>query len=133
MACLFTVEFLKFGTVGAFNCGVDWGFFYLFNWLMKDKHYLLAKAMSFCIAATSAYMMNRFWTFKSKETDVLKQSLKYLVVSVVGLGINLLIMYILVGFFKQRYIVGLVIATGLVAFWNFFCNKFWTFNDTINR
>jgi len=132
LACLFTVEFLKFGAVGTFNCGVDWGLFYLLNWLLKGN-YLLAKALSFTISAISAYLLNRYWTFKSKDTDVLKQSLKYFVVSVVGLLINLIIMYVVVGIFHQRKIFGLILATGLVAFWNYFCNKFWTFKDTLKK
>ena len=123
-------QFIKFALVGLFNTGVDWGFYLLFNRVFH-LHYLLAKAGSFCIAALSSYIMNRCWTFRSQERRVLQQSLKFLVVSVIGLGLNTGIFYLCVHLLHLFDILGLFFATGLVTFWNYFANKFWTFRDVL--
>ncbi|MCL5037078.1 MAG: GtrA family protein [Chloroflexi bacterium] len=122
--------FIKFCMVGLFNTGVDWGFFYLFMWLFfSEKTYIIAKICSFSISCVSSYTMNRLWTFQSKEKKVAWQFFKFLLVSIIGLLLNASIMYLIVSVFHQKYIVGLFFATGMVTFWNFFINKFWTFKD----
>ena len=123
-------QFIKFCMVGTFNVFVDWGFFYLFMWLIfPDDLYLVAKVCSFAIACVSSYIMNRIWTFQSKERKVAKQFLKFVIVSVIGMALNAGIMYLIVSGLNQKYIVGLFFATGMVTFWNFFVNKYWTFKD----
>jgi GtrA-like protein len=52
----------------------------------------LAKGISFSLAVVSNYMLNRFWTHPdSRSKSVLAQITQFAVVSLVGLGINLVV------------------------------------------
>ena len=48
-------------------------------------------------------------------------------VSLIGLGINTLILYIFNEKLKWNFYLSKVFATGVVMLWNFFANNFFTF------
>lgn len=121
-------QFIKFGIVGASGTLVDWVFYFaLTRW--GHLFYLVAKTISFVVAAINNYIWNRVWTFKSTEKNITKQFLKFFIVSAIGLGFNLLIMKFVVERLKWSDLIGLVLATAVVMIWNFLVNKFWTFRD----
>jgi len=125
-------QFVKFAVVGAINTVVDWAVYFLimkFTGWSTQSLKQIAKALSFIVSATSSYIMNRVWTFRSKDKQVLKQAGKFFAVALVGLGLNNFIFYIITGILHWKDIFGLIIATGLVLFWNFFANKRWTFKE----
>ncbi|TES95224.1 GtrA family protein [Patescibacteria group bacterium] len=119
-------QFLKFCVVGTVGTAIDFGLFYL---LVESAHiwYLLAATISFIVAVINNYIFNKFWTFEDRDKDFLRQFGRFLVVSIIGLGLNVLILYILVEFAGMWYILAKVLATGVVLIWNFFANKYWTF------
>ena len=119
-------QFVKFGIVGFSSAMIDWGVFYGVIYLFHP-YYLYAKVISFIISVTNSYIWNRRWTFRSQNDKKMHEFSKFMVVAVVGLSLNTLIMYIAVEKFNLRYIFGLLFATGMVLFWNFFVNKYWTF------
>jgi putative flippase GtrA len=89
-------------------------------------HYLLAATGSFLVAVTSNYTWNRLWTFRHQRGHVAYQGLRFLVVSTVALGANLVVLYVLV-----RLGVGKIPAQAaaivLVTPLNFVGNKLWSF------
>lgn len=122
-------QFIKFSLVGASGTIVDWVFYFvLTRWL--GIFYLIAKTLSFVIAAINNYVWNRIWTFRSKEKNITGEFAKFFLVSLVGLGLNVLIMYLAVDKLAISDLWGLVLATAVVTFWNFLANKFWTFKNT---
>ena len=122
-------QFIKFGIVGASSAIIDWSIFYLLN-LTFGVYYLIAKVLSFSVAVINSFICNRRWTFRSQDPNRRKEFTKFLIIATVGLSINTLIMYIVVSVFGQRKIVGLIFATGIVTFWNFLANKFYTFKES---
>jgi len=121
-------QFVKFAVVGVGGTAVDWVFYFAFTrWFAI--FYLLAKALSFLIAAINNYIWNRIWTFESHQKKVALEFSKFFVVSLVGLGFNTLIMYLVVDKLRFNDFWGLVLATAAVMLWNFFANKFWTFKN----
>jgi len=121
-------QFIKFGIVGVSGTIIDWAFYFIFNrWF--NIYYLISKTLSFILAALNNYIWNRVWTFKSKEKNVLGEFIKFFIVSLVGLGLNVIIMFIIVSKFHLKDIYGLAIATASVMLWNFFANKYWTFKE----
>ncbi len=50
-------------------------------------------------------------------------------ISIIGLGINNLIIYILTEKFKLNFYVSKIIATIIVTVWNFFANYLFTFKQ----
>jgi len=132
-------QFVKFSIVGAVNTLVDWIFFYLFKSLFMGGFGLanlqmarqLAKAASFVVSASSGYVMNRKWTFRSADKNVAKEALKFMIVALGGLVINQAVFYVVTSKLAWRDIFGLAIATASAMFWNFIMNKKWTFKAQI--
>lgn len=121
-------QFIKFAIVGASGTAIDWIlYFALTRWV--HLFYLVAKTISFILAAANNYIWNRTWTFRSTEKNILKQFLKFFAVSAVGLGFNLLIMRFVVEYLGWSDLIGLILATVVVMVWNFSVNKFWTFKE----
>ena len=59
-------------------------------------HYLPAAAVAFCIAWTNNFVLNKYWTFRRHELSALRQASRYLLVSVLALGLNLLALHLIV-------------------------------------
>ena len=136
-------KFVKFGIVGLSGMVVDFGVLYL----MRDVVGLgdiLSNTISFTAAATSNYFLNRIWTFRSHEKQVGKEYLKFLLVSVIGLGINngvLLLSNLLWPEAYQHGVLSLfgltidyfylfkLLAIAVTTLWNFFGNLLFTFKN----
>jgi len=86
-------------------------------------------------ALVNSYFWNKFWTFRKKEGGGVGEFCQFLLVSVVGFGINVgtatLVINVInpVGNFspEQWANVGFLAATFLSLTWNFIGYKFWVF------
>ena len=123
---LFILKFLKFGVVGFSGVFVDFGITYLFKEIIKINKYV-SNAIGFICAATSNYILNRIWTFQSENADVATEYGKFMLVSVIGLGINSLTLYILTDKLKWNFYLSKIFAIGMATLWNFFANLLFTF------
>lgn len=121
-------QFVKFSIVGISGMVVDWLFYFVATRIFH-LFYLIAKIISFIFAATNNYVWNRIWTFRSKQKKITTEFYKFFFVSTLGLGFNALIMYFLVGVLKLNDLLGWLLATLVVLFWNFAANKIWVFNN----
>ena len=129
-------KFVKFGVVGASGAVIDFGVTALCKGIIGIPE-LLANAIGFTLAATSNYYFNRVWTWKSTSKDVGTEYAKFFFVSLVGLGLNSLIVFLLKDVcIVPRFVdttldwdfwVAKVIATAIVMVWNFVANNFFTF------
>lgn len=74
------------------------------------------------------YLLSHHWIFRSerKHSETLS---KFVAVGGLGLALNAAIMYLLVTIADMHYLLAQVAATGIVLFWNFLGNRFWTFAD----
>ena len=87
-------ELTKFGIVGAFNTVLDFG---LANGLHVGLHtnQYLAKTVSVAVAATSAYFMNRYWTFRHRaRTGLAREYTLFFLLNAVGLVIALVCIWV---------------------------------------
>jgi putative flippase GtrA len=121
------IKFLKFGMVGLSGLIIDFGFTYFFKEIVKVQKYL-ANALGFTIAASSNYLFNRLWTFQSNNPEIAVEYIEFLFISMIGLAINTLFLWILVGKFKYNFYLSKLFAIGIVTIWNFFMNLYFTFN-----
>lgn len=127
------IRFLKFATVGAFGMGVD------LSVLTAAREWLklplsLAVGLGFTVAVISNFTWNRLWTFpESRERPLGSQLVQFVVVNIVGLGINEVVVLGLHPVFSlllrdpAAYLGAKVIAIGIVLFWNYFVNRAWTY------
>jgi len=122
----FLVKFIKFGIVGFSGVFIDFGVTYACKEWLKIQKYV-ANSIGFTVAASSNYLFNRIWTFKSQDPDIATEYTEFLVISLVGLGIANLIVWLIHGRFKQNFYLSKLFAIGVVTVWNFFANYYITF------
>ena len=119
------IQLAKFCTVGASGYVVN---LTVYTLLLRAAglHYLAAAVGSFLVAVTNNYTWNRLWTFRGQRGHVAYQGMRFLVVSVVALGANLLFLRLLVAVGLGK-ILAQAIAILLVTPLNFLGNKLWSF------
>jgi dolichol-phosphate mannosyltransferase len=118
-------QLLKFCVVGATGYLVNLAVFYaLVRW--AGVHYIPAAVLSFLVAVTNNYTWNRIWTFRDQRGHVAYQGMRFLVVSTLALGANLLVLQLLVSAGLDK-VVAQAIAIVLVTPVNFVGNKLWSF------
>lgn len=104
-----------------------------------------AGTISFILAILSNFVWNRYWTYPDSRSKALRrQFLQFFVVNVSGILIripviafthrlftNLLTQFHLATTQAERLgsNLALALAVGIVMFWNFFANRYWTYND----
>ena len=123
----FLLKFLKFGVVGFSGVFVDFGITYLTKEIFRVQKYI-ANAIGFITAASTNYFLNRIWTFESTNPKVMIEYTEFFVISLIGLGINTLVLWLLVSRFKMNFYVAKIFAIAVVTVWNFLANAFITFN-----
>jgi putative flippase GtrA len=120
------MKFLKFACVGLSGVLIDFSITWLLKEVIKVQKYV-ANAIGFTVAASSNYFLNRIWTFESHNPQIGIEYTKFLVISLIGLGINTFILWLLVSKFKQRFYLSKLFAIAVVTIWNFFMNWIFTF------
>lgn len=119
-------KFVKFGIVGFSGVLVDFGFTYLGKEWLKIQKYV-ANAIGFTIAASSNYFLNRWWTFHSQNPQIAVEYGRFLFISLIGLGINTLVLWLLVSRGKYNFYLAKLFAIAVVTIWNFIINLNYTF------
>ena len=119
------IELLKFSVVGLSGYVVNLAVYVA---LLKGAglHYLPAAACSFVVAVGNNYAWNRLWTFRSSRGHVYYQGMRFLLVSVAALGLNLVLLRMLVELGAGK-VLAQAIAVVLVMPFSFTANKLWSF------
>ena len=123
---LLITKFLKFCVVGSSGMIIDFGI----TWLLKERvkiNKYIANSTGFILAATSNYFFNRIWTFASRDTHIAEQYSLFVIIAIIGLGINNFIIYILHGRLKYNFYLSKLFAIVIVTIWNFLLNLLITF------
>lgn len=122
-------QFLKFCLVGFSGLFIDFSVTYVFKEKIKVNKFL-SSAIGFILGATNNYFINKLWTFNDHTTNYGVQYSQFLLVSLVGLGLNMLIIYLLHKLKGMDFYWAKFTASFLVAFWNFGANKYFTFSNS---
>lgn len=119
-------QFMKFGIVGAMNTLIDYA---IFSALVYGAHvhFLLANALSFSIAVTNSYILNRRWTFRSDNPNKTTEAAKFLAVNLIGLGMSELLLQLFVDRWSISKLVAKALAVVVVLCWNYFGTRIWAF------
>lgn len=125
-------QFVKFSLVGGINTIIDLGMYVLLT-RVADLYFVLAGTISFILAATNSYFLNRAWTFRDNSRNVPLQFLKFFLAGLTGLGLNTGTLFVLVRYAGIHDVVAKILAIVLVVAWNFSVNKFWVFTDAQKR
>ena len=120
------LQFIKFCVVGGTGVVVDFGITFLFKEKLKLNKYI-ANSLGFMAAASTNYLLNRWWTFRSHDPEVAQQYVQFVGISAIGLILNNIIIYLLNVKARLNFYLSKLIAIGLVTLWNFFMNYYFTF------
>lgn len=119
-------QLIRFCLVGASGMGVDFSVTYaLKEWARWNKY--VANSLGFVCAATSNWILNRLWTFRSHDPQVARQYLTFIAIAAVGLALNNAVIWLLNDRFKLNFYLSKLLAIGVVTFWNFFMNYYFNF------
>ena len=122
------VQLFKFGLVGTSGYAVN---LLVFTLLVGPVgvHHIVAAVLSFCVAVTSNFILNRTWTFRARAGHAGFQAVRFFTVSVCALGVNLIVLYGLVDLANAPTVPSQAIAIAVAMPFNFIGNKLWTFGD----
>ena len=86
-------------------------------------HYLISAIISFTISVIFNYILSIKWVFDVRKKQGIKEFIVFIILSVIGLLINELIMYVMVDFMFIHYMISKLFSTGVVMVYNFITRK----------
>jgi putative flippase GtrA len=122
------LQLFKFGVVGVSGYVVNLIVFSALT-LAADVHHIPAAVLAFCVAVTNNFLWNRLWTFRATEGHAGFQAMRFFVISVAALGVNLVVLEILIAELGIAEVPAQAIAVAFAMPVNFIGNKLWTFGD----
>ncbi len=115
-------QLFRFGIVGFTAFLIDAGLLYVLTEFVHI-HYLISSVISFIVSLAYNYILSIFWVFDVKKKQTYKEVLLFAILSVIGLGINQLVMYLGVDLLHIYYMLCKVLATIVVMIYNFITRK----------
>ena len=119
------LKFVKFCIVGFSGLIIDFGITYV----LKEKAQInrfVANSIGFTSAVVNNYIFNKVWTFSDTNPEIVEQFTKFFLISMGGLVINNLIIYLLEK--RVNFYLAKLIAIIVVVIWNFIMNYKYSFN-----
>ena len=117
-------QILKFGVVGGIAFVIDYGLMVFLTEVFKVPA-LISAAISFTVSVIFNYIASIKWVFDvdKEKNNKAKELIVFIILSVIGLGINELIMWIMDKEFGIYYMISKIVATAAVMCYNFITRK----------
>ena len=116
-------QIVKFGFVGFLCFFID----YRLMVLLKERlgiHYLISSTISFTVSVIVNYILSITFVFETdKSKNKVGEFVIFVCLSVIGLGINALCMWVAVEFIHIHYMLSKIGATAVVMVYNFVTRK----------
>ena len=117
------MQIMKFGIVGVIAFFIDYGVMVLLTEVF-GIWYLLSAMISFVVSVIFNYLASMKYVFSGKEgMSKKKEFVIFVILSVIGLGINQLGMWLMVDKLIIHYMISKIFVTGIVMVWNFVTRK----------
>ena len=114
-------QILKFGVVGGIAFVIDYGILFLLAKVMGLNE-LISAAISFIVSLTFNYFLSTKWVFDAKKQTP-KEVIIFVLLSVVGLGINEVLIYLGTKKLGIDVMIVKLFATAIVMVYNFITRK----------
>ncbi len=122
------IKFIKFGLVGFTGLLIDFSI----TWFCKEKLLLnkyVSNSIGFSFGVVNNYFLNKYFTFQNSDTHITSQFFRFLIISIIGFGLNNLFLYLLQKNTKINFYICKGVVTIVVFFWNFVTNTLYTFTS----
>ena len=117
------LQFCKFGLVGTLCFCIDYGLMILLT-ERTGLHYFTSSAISFTVSVVVNYILSMRFVFNGKDDlSKFQEMAIFVALSLVGLALNQMIMWISVELFRIFYAVAKILSTMLVTTYNFISRK----------
>lgn len=116
---------MKFGIVGVLCFGIDYGLM-IFLTEVGGIPYLVSSGISFSVSVMVNYILSLTFVFetdKNKNKNKIVEFLIFIMLSVIGLGINQILMWVCVDKLHVHYMISKIGVTGVVMLYNFITRK----------
>lgn len=114
-------QILKFGVVGGIAFVIDYGILFLLAKVLGLNE-LISAAISFIVSLTFNYFLSTKWVFDAKKQTP-KEVIIFVLLSVVGLGINEVLIYLGTKKLGIDVMIVKLFATAIVMVYNFITRK----------
>jgi len=122
-------RFLKFCLVGLSGVFVNMGLLWVLT-EVAGLFYLLSAAISIETSIISNFILNNYFTFSDRRSSGVKsffnRLVKFNLVSLVGLGINMGVLWLLTEVFGLYYLLSNLCGIAVATLWNYLVNTWWT-------
>ena len=115
-------QIMRFGIVGFIAFFID----YFLLYILTDYfhiYYLISSTISFTVSLIVNYILSIYWVFDVKKKQTFKEVLLFVILSIIGLIINQIIMYIGSDLLHVYYMICKLFATFIVMIYNFITRK----------
>ena len=114
---------MKFGVVGFLCFGIDYGLI-IFLTEICGISYLVSSGISFSVSVMVNYILSLKFVFETDENNnKVVEFFIFIILSVIGLGINQVLMWICVDKMHVHYMISKIGVTGVVMVYNFITRK----------
>ncbi len=116
-------QIVKFGAVGFLCFGIDYGLM-IFLTEICGISYLVSSGISFSVSVMVNYILSLKFVFETDENhNKVEEFFIFMILSVIGLGINQVLMWICVDKMHVYYMISKIGVTGVVMVYNFITRK----------
>jgi len=122
-----TSTFFRYNIVAITASGVDLMLLILLTEI-AGLWYLISAIIASVSGGIVAFILERHWTFKKKDNEIIKQVYKYILIWLFSIFLNISLLYLFVDSFGVQYIISKVIVAVLVGIgFNFITHKYYIF------
>ena len=115
-------QIFKFGIVGGIAFVIDYGIMVILKELLGFS-ILISVAFGFAVSVIFNYIASIKWVFDVSKKQTIKEFSTFIILSIIGLIINQLIMYIMVEKASIWYMFSKIVSTIIVMVYNFITRK----------
>ena len=116
------LQIIRFGIVGVIATVIDFATLIALKELL-GVDVMNASAIACCVSVAANYVLSMAFVFKSKNQNKIKEFIVFLLLSVGGLGVNEVILWLGVKLASIYYIIVKLFATVIVMVYNFITRK----------
>ncbi len=117
------LQFFRYAFVGAIASVADWATLFILTEL--GVYYILSSVLAFVVGLVINFALSKAFVFNSMtaRTNVWSEFLGYAAIGGIGLGMTVLLMYVLTEKVQLYYMVSKIISTVIVLIWNYLARK----------
>ena len=116
------IQLIKFGVVGVIATLIDLAVLMFLKEILHIE-VLVASAIAFCVSVIANYILSMMFVFRGSENGKVKEFLVFLILSIGGLLLNQIIMWIGTEILTAYYLWAKIFALVFVPIYNFVTRK----------